>query len=518
MADRKYGYNAAGAQQTYATQADAITASDPGDNLQNYYPDNAKGIIWKERPGSLAATPYSMEGMVDDVVFYATGAFYDCTGDLAGVPAITIQKIRLVQYTGYYSFDFAGISNGTVTINRCLSLHAAIAGETGVTIKNCVAGYGRYGYVPWNGTNLYNCTAVLCEQYGINAVADACTIKNCLSAYNTLADYQTVQNATGTFNACTDGTCADGNWGTGSDNLPSRTRAQIGFKADDSNDTFPLEWRLDPESSLVGAGEATGGVTVDFDGETRADPPSVGASEGIEFMSSTAPTFGGITALTNNGNGTLTASFDDATVGTISHYEVSIHTSSMSSGDLTAQTYMCKSVYDDGSDSFDCIIGTTAGGAALLTSGTTYYVAVRAVSTAGAMDTGDTNLSATATGGVNAGAPGVEIDDTTPVQLADSATTIYEVPAGKRATVLSLLLCNTDSSARTVTLYKQISGDAVADDNAFLKSYSLDAAGGIGHTWMDKPGLTLTAGTKIVGIASVADKVTAMVGVVEVTP
>lgn len=244
---------------------------------------------------------------------------------------------------------------------------------------------------------------------------------------------------------------------------------------------------------------------------------SVASLSAFSFDSSTSVvSFDGITALNDNGDGTLTVQFDAATGA--ERYEISIHTSSMSDGDLDDRTYLVGAVDEDSSSDYSYILSTIAGGTAKLTAGTEYYVAVRALTSANTNDGNTENLSTTVTNPRATSGPVIVIPDTTPVQLDTSATTIYEVPANKRAVVLELVLCNTDTSARTVSLYKVQSGDSAADDVALLKSFSLKAAGELGHNWNEVMKLSLTAGTKIQGIASVASKVTATISVIEVTP
>jgi len=113
-------------------------------------------------------------------------------------------------------------------------------------------------------------------------------------------------------------------------------------------------------------------------------------------VAGTVPTFGGVSGLSNNANGTLTVSFPEATGAGALYYLIHIHISSMSSGDLDSRTYLASAVDDDGSATYSAVIGSTAQGDAKLTPGTLYYVAVRAVNADGE-DAGSTNVSATVT-------------------------------------------------------------------------------------------------------------------------
>jgi len=225
--------------------------------------------------------------------------------------------------------------------------------------------------------------------------------------------------------------------------------------------------------------------------------------------SATAPTFTSGISVTDNADGTATVSFTAASANA-DRYHVAVHTSSITSGNLDARTYDAMVVDEDGSGTYDVIVGTTAAGAALLTAATTYYFAVSAWN-GDTRDTGSTNDSVVVTDPLAAGGLAATIRSIAPVQLGLTATTIYTCPATKRATI-RIALANTDSSARTATLYLVRSGDAAADDVAQTKTYSLAAAG---STTYESEGywgpFTLEPGDLVSGLASVASKVTATV-------
>lgn len=221
-----------------------------------------------------------------------------------------------------------------------------------------------------------------------------------------------------------------------------------------------------------------------------------------------SPSFSGITGLSDNGDGTLTASWGSAS--NHSFFRVHLHTSSLASGETTYLVAEAKST------ATSCRIGNLAGSATKLTAGTTYYVMVEAVSSGGTVDGNSVNLTAAPTNPNASGAIGVVIPAPTPVALAGTETTIYTCPAGKAASVKCVHLANIDSSARTVTIYKVKSGDSAADDTTLAKTRSLGAAGDA--TAEDYLGpFTLAAGDKISGLCSSASKVTATAEVVEVT-
>lgn len=107
-------------------------------------------------------------------------------------------------------------------------------------------------------------------------------------------------------------------------------------------------------------------------------------------------------------------------------------------------------------------------------------------------------------------------------QLTAASTTLYTAPstttplgATQKALLTSLVLCNTDVAARTVTIYMIESGGAVADNRAILKDVSIPAK----TTFMFEPQtpIPMESGETLRGLASVATVVTYRVSVVELT-
>ncbi len=105
--------------------------------------------------------------------------------------------------------------------------------------------------------------------------------------------------------------------------------------------------------------------------------------------------------------------------------------------------------------------------------------------------------------------------------LTDSAVTLYTAntrtaPIGAvcRAKLMGIVFCNTDSSARTVTLYIITTGGSAGTSNTILAAASIAA----GTTWVFDPGpygITLAAGDFIQGKASVTNVVTHRISVEE---
>lgn len=104
-------------------------------------------------------------------------------------------------------------------------------------------------------------------------------------------------------------------------------------------------------------------------------------------------------------------------------------------------------------------------------------------------------------------------------QLTASAVALYTAPAAltvatsvglnPKAVVRNVTICNTDTVARTVTLYIVESGGSVADNRAVVKAASIPA----NFTWiLDNIEWTLEAGDTIQGLADVTLKVTVYIG------
>lgn len=107
-------------------------------------------------------------------------------------------------------------------------------------------------------------------------------------------------------------------------------------------------------------------------------------------------------------------------------------------------------------------------------------------------------------------------------QFTGSNATVYTAPStttptgSTRKTLLTgITLCNTDSSARTVTLYLVESGGSAADNRAILKDASI-AAKTMWHIDLGQ-GIPLESGETIQGLADTTLKVTYRFSGVELT-
>jgi hypothetical protein len=112
-------------------------------------------------------------------------------------------------------------------------------------------------------------------------------------------------------------------------------------------------------------------------------------------------------------------------------------------------------------------------------------------------------------------------------QLTGSAATLYTAPvlqAGlptgtsqAAALVKSLIMCNTDTSARTVTVYAIESGGSAADNRAVFKDLSIAAKTTVEYFYPDDC-FPLGSGEFIQGLADTTLKVTVRLNVLQLTP
>lgn len=97
-------------------------------------------------------------------------------------------------------------------------------------------------------------------------------------------------------------------------------------------------------------------------------------------------------------------------------------------------------------------------------------------------------------------------------QLTNSNATLYTVPASTKAIVKEIWLSNTDTSARTITLYAVESGGSAAANRALLSAVSIAA-----NTVYRIPcSMVLEAAETLQGLADTTLKVTYRISGVEV--
>lgn len=108
-------------------------------------------------------------------------------------------------------------------------------------------------------------------------------------------------------------------------------------------------------------------------------------------------------------------------------------------------------------------------------------------------------------------------------QLSGSNATLYTAPSDTSPTgstqgalLKSLILCNTDSSARTVTIYLVESGGTAAANRALFSALNIPAGTTVTLIFPDDT-CPLDSGETVQGLASSASVVTYRVNVVELT-
>lgn len=95
--------------------------------------------------------------------------------------------------------------------------------------------------------------------------------------------------------------------------------------------------------------------------------------------------------------------------------------------------------------------------------------------------------------------------------LADTATTIYTVPGATTAIVRDIMICNTDTTSRTFTIWLDISGTGATDSEAIFDTVTIDANDYLHWTGFQ----VMTAASTIKGVASVASVINVTVSGVE---
>lgn len=212
-------------------------------------------------------------------------------------------------------------TSGTVTFESCAvyrSYYANFAaiGNGGTTIwRNCVAWGTEYraaqGFYAGPGAivRAHGCSAWGCFSAGFFKNCNSFEVYNCISYGNrygyggsTVYDfynYGGTGNFTGSNNASSDATAPGtgaqtnivrGDLGAMCDNIGGAGLAMYGCPSG--------MWLMDGvgASKLENAGVAVAGLTRDFIGNTRADPPNIGPIEGFTGFGgggSSPPTFGG---------------------------------------------------------------------------------------------------------------------------------------------------------------------------------------------------------------------------------
>lgn len=199
--------------------------------------------------------------------------------------------------TGAQAFYANNIRNGTANIDSISTIGGnygffidTLNPEPTLNIKNCYASNASEEGFYLSGNYCSNITISHCftahnfkDGFDINSQDP--TVENCIALNNGNADFNGLVSATGYNNADMDGSCADGNWSTGSGNLTSQTVANFDFLSSVTDSFFPAGPNdiLTPDSDLYEAGYNSG-IAYDFYGNERhATTPSIGPVEGVSI-------------------------------------------------------------------------------------------------------------------------------------------------------------------------------------------------------------------------------------------
>lgn len=308
MANITVGYLADGTPCDYTTIASAYSAAAEYDTLQIYYKNTAKSHIWYEIFGDISSKLINIQGMLSNprVTFNPNNNnFLTAGGDFSAKNKITWSNFIIVGPHNYNKSDIsvsntgASVGNGfdlyNITVICGGNFGFAFTGTTG-KIYNCIAigCYNNGFYFTKNtstgvgGSNeAYFCTAIGNRLYGIeNRNNSPVTIKNCISLLNANIDLKV---NTGGVGATTDYcACGSHNGIMGPHVLTDQTVDDAQFMTGHANGFNIYDYRIHTSSDFVGQGVAISGITTDIDGQTRADPPTIGASEGVSSFGSSS--------------------------------------------------------------------------------------------------------------------------------------------------------------------------------------------------------------------------------------
>jgi len=176
----------------------------------------------------------------------------------------------------------SGQAGAGVIVSRCIALgpytvlvrlerYAAAS-----TIKNCIAIGANSMIMAYesDAAHIYEfCTAYDCL-YGICYAYAGQTIKNCLF-FTSYSGVYSGAAASITYCASNDATL-----GEGTGNIQNQTRANLAMWVDSNSGCKWPNPRILSTSACYHTGTAVGGIATDIDGNTRMNPPSIGAHEG----------------------------------------------------------------------------------------------------------------------------------------------------------------------------------------------------------------------------------------------
>lgn len=273
---------------THSTIAAAITAMVAGDEVV-VYPEDATTNSMHYTQNATQALPKSgtIRGYspVDKAII--TGDHASNKGEVFQIQTGNTFVEDFVLLGGGNQAEFSSIESTTFLttsrVRRCLLTGGAF-GATGKRLHliNCILmGASLDCARPTFDTGIFQfCMFLFGRENGLrDLTTGVVTATNCLAYGNAVGYLGTIG---GSNNASSDATAP------GANSIQNVTRAQAAFArhivgAVAPNGAFPLDWRmLDGEGSpLENAGIAISGITDDYNGRTRADPPNIGPVEGL---------------------------------------------------------------------------------------------------------------------------------------------------------------------------------------------------------------------------------------------
>ena len=273
------------AANDYLTRALAKDAMAAMDELRTWYATTANYSSWIKQA---VVTQHISErgGLAHQrvrLLSQGSNSGWNPTGDLSDITSqLTIQNLTWENSGtgyGYYYSPTAGLAGSGVRITR----NVVIGWNSGIIlwtntanntcqIDNNIVMFSCTSGISLTGTQkVYNNTVAYCMVSGIANSNTASTHTNNLCVYNT-TDYATKTNGVYTTCGSTDA--------TGTAGLINLTAAQLALWQNNDNHIFSINPRILMTSALYHTGTAVGGITTDIDGNTRMNPPSIGAHEG----------------------------------------------------------------------------------------------------------------------------------------------------------------------------------------------------------------------------------------------
>lgn len=298
MASITVGYYADGTPCDYTTIATAYAAASIFDRLLIYYSTADKGMCWKEKFGDVTSKPVSAECMVKGVFFFCTGShFWVLSSSSLGTiitEQVTLRHLRVVSPVGAYqgfsiNASYVAMPNNLILWDSCevegFQYGFLTIRRASVTVQNCIArnsqvtGFHLVECSPSAPTVCSNNTAISCGSIGIN-LSGYTYVYNNIAMHNTLDfDVGYNQQVHGYNNVSSDTSADDPNWTSTSGHIANAGGNYFAFFAGEAEGNLH-DYRCPMNSFLIGKGYSNG-LDHDIDGNTRADPPSIGASEGV---------------------------------------------------------------------------------------------------------------------------------------------------------------------------------------------------------------------------------------------